>query len=226
MNVFRVALALLLSLPFVALAESECEDPYLECKDDCLIEFGGSVKVDQKKKYEKCMKKCTKVANRCTERAMETKASGLDEGALDGTPTSQDVDKEGLPTKTASKKKKVAAEERADDTSGDDPPARPKEALTSDEVPKSNRTSLKVEDAPPPKQKDEARDEPKKEVIEMQLSPRQETNDSDLREDKPRTSSPPPKEERDEPAPPPKKEKKREEAPPPKKEDDDDLRNY
>ena len=45
MTVFRPLLVLSMLLPFVALAESDCEDTFLECKDDCLIEFGGSIRV-------------------------------------------------------------------------------------------------------------------------------------------------------------------------------------
>ncbi len=218
MNVFRYLLSsLLVFLPCAAFAEGDCEDAFLECKDDCLIEFGGSTRVEVKKAYDKCMKRCTKTARGCGERVMETKASGLDEGALDGTPAS---DEERAPAK---KKKKVAAEVAADDSS-DDEPAKKKEALGESEVPKSNRTTLKTDDAPPPpkkKEKDPPKEErveaPRKEVIEMKMTPRKD--EEDLRDDKPRASAPAEAE-----APP--KKKKIEPLPKRKEEDHDDLRNY
>ena len=216
MNVFRFSLALaLLLLPTPALADSDCEDTFFECKDDCLIEFGGSIRVEVKKRYDKCMKKCTKTANRCGERVMETKASGLDEGALDGTPAS-DQDR------VSKKKKKTAAEPAAEDTASDDEPVRKKEALSESELPKSDRTTLKTDDAPPPSKKKEKEAEPKKEVIEMKMTPRKE--EEDIRDDKPRASAP-----REEEAPPPKKKTEVKKDPPPPKrqeEDHDDLRNY
>lgn len=235
----RLLLIAVVALPFTALAEGECQDDYLECKDGCLIDYGGSIRVEVKKQFDKCMKKCTKIARRCTERSMETKASGLDEGALDGAPTSDQVDEHGMPTSTASKKKKkskVAAEEPASEEVSDEP-ARPRESLSDGEVPKSSRTAIKTDDDAPSKKKkgDEpskgevAKQEepPKKEVIEMKLSPTKSTNDEDLRDDKPRASSPPKEEPRDEePPPPPKKEKKKEEPPKKKEEDHDDLRYY
>ena len=41
MNVFRSVLAVLIVSASSALAQGECEDNFAECKDDCLIEFGG-----------------------------------------------------------------------------------------------------------------------------------------------------------------------------------------
>ena len=105
MNVFRSVLASLIVLAAPAFAEGDCDENFSECKEDCLIEFGGSVRVEVKKAYDKCMKKCTKVAGRCTERAIETKAGGLDEGALDGTPTS-DMEAGSSSSSSSSKKKK------------------------------------------------------------------------------------------------------------------------
>lgn len=212
MAVFRPLLFLLLLSPLAALAEGDCEDNFFECKDDCLIEFGGSIRVQMKKKYGKCMKKCTKVANRCTERVMETTASHLDEGALDGTPAS---DEERTGSKPRAKKK-VAAEAPVADSPSDDEPVRKKEALTDSELPTSDRTTLKTDEVPAASQKSkekeapllepERAEAPKKEVIEMKMTPKQE-------------EEPPP--------PPPKKKVEKKEEPPKKKEEDhDDLRFY
>lgn len=71
----RPLLALLLLLPIEALAGSECADAYSECRDDCLVEFGGSVRVEMKKRYEKCMKKCSKEAKICSDRHLELEAT-------------------------------------------------------------------------------------------------------------------------------------------------------
>lgn len=228
MNVFRPALALLIVLAPPAFAEGECEENFFECKDDCLIEFGGSIRVEMKKAYDKCMKKCTKVAGRCTERAMETKAGNLDEGALDGTPTSDMEAGSGSPSKK--KKKKKAIDTYVDEQPTEDEPVKKKkEALSDSEIPRSERTVLKTDDEPPPskkEKKEERAEAPKKEVIEMKMTPKKE--EEDLRDDKPRASAPPPKEEpreEEEPPPPPKK-KKKEEPPPRKEEDHDDLRFY
>ena len=220
MNVLRLVLALVCcSLP--ALAQGDCEDSFLECKDDCLIEFGGSVRVEMKKRYDKCMKRCTKKGNQCTERVMETKASGLEEGALDGAPTSDEVDSSGLPTRTGSepkKKKKARDDVREDDAVADDEPVKKKEKLSESEVPKSDRTKLKVDEpkeparveAPPPK-----KEEPPARKL-----------DEDLRDDGARVTAPARKEEVEEAAPPPKKKEEKKEPPKKKEEDHDDLRFY
>jgi hypothetical protein len=230
-TVLRFLFTFTLFLPAAALAESDCEDTFTECRDDCSLEFGGSIRVELKKKFDKCMKKCTKTANRCTERVMEAKSGGLEEGALDGAPTSDQVDENGIPTKTANtkKKKKVAAEPAVEeDEPRSDTPAK-KETLAESELPKSNRTQLKTDEPPPPpprKEREVAKDEPapapKKDVIEMKMTPKKE--EEDLRDDKPRASSPPPRDE--EPPPLPKKEKKKEDPPRKKEEDHDDLRFY
>lgn len=237
MNVLRFTVLLALCGALPALAQAECDDAFLECKDDCVIEFGGSVRVEMKKRYDKCMKKCVKTVNRCTERVLETKNNQLDEGALEGTTGSDEVDKDGLPNRTAGKKKKaVATEPAADDAAADEEPARKKEALREEEVPRSNRTSLKTDprdepapakrDEPPPAKKEEPAAKAKSEpVIEMKLAPRKE--EDDLRDDRPRPAEPAKKAAvEDEPPPPPKRREKKEEPPKKKEEDHDDLRFY
>lgn len=212
----------------------ECTDDYAECKDGCLIEFGGSMQTAMKKKYEKCANKCTKNARRCSERVMETKNNQLDEGALDGTPASDEADRDGLPTRSGSGGKKKKARDTEDTSSGstNDDSSGPREALREDEVPRSNRTKLKVdESAAPPKKEEEPKqeDEPaqKSDVIEMKLSKKKKSGgDDELRDDGPRAQ---PKEEPREDAPPPrrkKKEKTEDSSPKKREEDHDDLRNY
>lgn len=228
----RAAFFLSVALSLPALAD-ECTDDYAECKDGCLIEFGGSMQLSQKKKYEKCTNKCTKTARRCSERVMETKNNQLDEGALDGTPASDETDRDGLPTRSGSKKKKARDAEESSGSPSDEGSSTPRGALREDEVPKSNRTTLKVdESAPPPKKDEEApkkdeEDAPQKsEVIEMKITRKKNGSDNELRDDGPR-AQPQPKEEE---APPPSRKKKKEktdDAPPPKRDEDhDDLRNF
>lgn len=226
MNVLRALLCLTVMAPLAASA-AECVDDYTECKDDCLIEFGGSTQLAMKKKFEKCSNKCAKLARRCNERVMTVKESGLDEGSLDGVPASDEVDSRGLPTRTGrdddsgSRKKKKAARAPVEDEPAQDEPVKKKEALRSDETPRSARTELKTDEPPPKKEEPKAEAEPKKDVIEMKLSPRKE--EEDLRDDRPQAKSQPREEE--EPPPPPRKEKKKEE-PKKKEEDHDDLRYY
>lgn len=237
-HVPHLLLALGLALaPFAARA-GECEDDYSECKEDCLIQYGGSIRVEVKKKYEKCVKKCSKVARRCTERQMETKANDLDEGALDGAPTSDQVDSDGMPTRDPGSKKKKVAPIDHDDDLRHDAPAHQGEELPADEVPKSSRTSLKTDEKsgppPEPKKKSEApgaekvaekpADAPADEPAPIRMTPKKDDSKSpgdDLRDDGPREEKPAEEE------PPPRRRREKPKEPPPKKEEDhDDLRYY
>jgi hypothetical protein len=214
----------------LARAEAECEDDFTECKDDCVVEYGGSTRVEMKKLYEKCMKKCIKTVNRCSERVTETKNNKLDDGALDHSPGSDEVDKNNMPTRTSRPGKKPTAEPGGDE---DNTPSKPHDDLSDAEVPKSSRTQLKDEgdkgnkpppaSKPPPSSKPEpVADKPppkKEEPIRMELKPKDA--EDDLRDDKPRQKDPEP-----EPTPPPKKREEPKPPPPKKEEDHDDLRNY
>lgn len=217
--VLRTLFALMLTASSLSFAQ-ECGENFAECKDDCLIEFGGSIRVEMKKKYERCLKRCTKVSRRCDERDEVTRTGNLDEGSLAGTPTTDQVDSNGIPTRSRKEKKTAPVEERSTASrDDDDAPPRPKDDLRESEMPKSNRTQLKVEEK---KKEDEPAPAPAKK-IEMKLTPQKE--DEDLRDDKPRAQSAPAPKEDEPPPPPPKKEKKKD--PPPKKEEDhDDLRFY
>lgn len=215
MNVLRFLVCLTVLAPLAVRAE-ECVDDYTECKDDCLIEFGGSIQVAMKKKFEKCTNKCNKLARRCNEREMTVRDNGLDEGSLDQKRGSDD-------SEAPRKKSKKAAEVARDDEPVQDEPVKKKEALRGDELPKSNRTELKSEDPPPAKKEEPKKEEPKQDVIEMKLSKQKE--EEDLRDDKPKATAKSAPREEEEPPPPPKKEKKKEE-PKKKEEDHDDLRYY
>lgn len=243
----RFLLLAALSLPFAARAGAgdPCDDDFNECKESCLIEFGGSIRDEVKKKYGKCMKKCTKTADLCTERAIETRTNNLDEGALDKSPGSSEVDENGMPERTTGRAKKTedAPPRRDDDVRAADPkrdkpekakadkPGReeraekPKKDEPRDEAPpKSTRTKLeKVEpakDEPKPREeRAEARED--KQEIKVELKPERRSGlDEDLRDDGARRDEAKPKKReeprREEPLPPPKR----------KEEDHDDLRNY
>lgn len=227
----HLLLAFALALSPLAARAGECDDDFSECKEDCLIQYGGSIRVEMKKKYEKCVKKCSKTARRCTERQMETKSNNLDEGALDNAPTSDQVDSDGLPTRDAASKKapKKEAPVDHDDDLRHDAPAHQGEELPADEVPKSSRTSLKTDEksGPPPeaKKKSEA---PKAEPVAeepapIRMTPKKDDGKSagdDLRDDGPRDEKPAEEE-------PPRRRREKPKEPPPKKEEDhDDLRFY
>lgn len=227
----HLAIALAVALAPLAARAGECEDDFSECKEDCLLQYGGSIRVEMKKKYDKCLKKCTKVSRRCSERQMETKAANLDEGALEGTPTSDQVDADGLPTREKKQKKEAPVDH--DDDLRNDAPAHQGEELPANEVPKSSRSTLKVEDkkepapAPVAKKSDEPRPEPKAEKTNddvIRMTPKKDDGKSagdDLRDDGPREEKP-----AEEEAPRPKRREKPKEPPPKKEEDHDDLRFY
>ncbi len=239
-----IPVAVLLALPARA-GLDECNDDFSECRETCTVEFGGSIREEVKKKFNKCMKKCGKKLNLCTERAVETKSNALDEGALDKAPGSREVDENGMPERTAAKKRDDDAPARRDDElrvqepkPKDAPPAReeraekraPKEELREEEVPRSSRTKLdKVEKAEAPKREPKASEEraaapPPKETeeIKVELKPdRRPALDEDVRDDSSSSSSsaPPAREEK-------KKKEEKKKDPPKKEEDHDDLRFY
>lgn len=226
----RLLLLLSLVVPCLALAqEEECGENLSECQDTCLIEYGGSVRLEMKKKYNRCVKRCAKVSRRCTERAVETRASGLDEGALKDVPTSDEVDRDGMPTRTGRGKKAAPVEEEASRPADDDAPPAKQESLRDSELPKSNRTQLKVEDPPPEEKKPEpapaarTADEPpptKNEPIELKLSPQKD--EEDLRDDRPRDDARAREQKkRDD-----EEKKRQQERERRRKEDEEDLRNF
>ena len=70
------------AVTFNAKAADTCDETFSECREDCTLEFGGSVRDSMKAQHIECMKKCTKKLNLCAERRRETKASKLDDDAL------------------------------------------------------------------------------------------------------------------------------------------------
>jgi hypothetical protein len=203
----RLVLVGLLALaPLSARAAGECDDDFAECKDDCLIQYGGSIRVEVKKQYDKCMKKCTKASRRCTERQMETQSNQLDEGALDRTPTSDQVDADGLPTREPPPKQKP--DERREPTPRDEQ-TPPKPALES---PKPRETTGPTPTAP-------KSTEPAPIRMTLKKDDGKSAGD-DLRDDGPREAAP----NSDEPAKPKRREKEKK-SPPKKSVDDDDLRD-
>jgi hypothetical protein len=206
------ALPLLLALSaFAARAEPDCEEDFHVCKDDCVIEFGGSTQVKAKKSLEKCMHQCQDKETRCTELVMDTRSNNLEDGALDRTPSSRDVDEHGLPTRTSGSGREAVKPEKPDKVEK----ARPPE-VESEKVERPEKEApAKKDPAPEPAPK-------KDEAPVIRLEPKREKED-DLRDDKPRAEQKPAKvDKRDSPAP----TRKPDEKPRPKKEDDDDLRNY
>jgi hypothetical protein len=235
-------------VPMLAMAGAgdPCDDGFDECKDTCSIEFGGSIKDSAKKKFAKCVKKCTKTANNCHERAMETSRNNLDEGALAHSPGSREVDENGMPDRTTGAKAREEVPPRRDDDVGakgsrapkeEKVEKKPRETLKDEEVPKSSRTKLdkvdkseKVEPVKTSPKEGKAKDpeprEPEKpKEIRVEAKPDKGPRlDEDLRDDGSRAVADEPKKKPEK-----RREEPREEPRPVKKdkeEDHDDLRNY
>ncbi|MCA2979745.1 MAG: hypothetical protein INH37_15840, partial [Myxococcaceae bacterium] len=229
---------------------NECAEAFLECKEDCALEF-SSVRQEVQKQLGRCLKKCGKKRATCEERELETRANGLDPGALDRSPAATDVDENGMPNRTSGASPR-ADEPRAPPPSdqaptvepapvgrkpADDAAARTRPAdEPAPEVPASSRTALKGDDRSPPvaaqKVPPPAAGEPNPaaparspEPLVLTATPdTQKKLDEDVRDDAEAARRAEP------PAPAPTKKKKNEGLPPPpakpKEEDHDDLRNY
>jgi hypothetical protein len=136
-----------------AWAAGPCNEALSECREDCLIEFGGSTALPMKKKYDRCLGKCVKTASLCTERALEVDRNQLDEGSLDKSPGSREVDSDGFSTapKASNKKTDGDAFDTAStpkrtapsSTGRESPPLAP--PLSQSEIPKSTRSELAVD---------------------------------------------------------------------------------
>jgi hypothetical protein len=187
----------------------ECDDKVAECKEDCAITFGGTTNLKARGKLTACANKCSRAEQDCRETFFETRRNNLDEGAISGSPSSRDVDDDGLPTKTAQKKPEAkpapkVEEDLRDDRARAEPAAEKKKAepkpaeLKPEEVPKSNRSQITKVDDKGEKPKAEPAPEPKAEPAPVRE-----------REEPKKAEEPPP--------PPPKKTEKREE--PKKKEE-------
>ncbi len=139
------------------IAPTDCDDNYSECKEDCAIRFGGTTSLKSRAKLNPCLNKCDSTERDCRETFFETKRNNLDEGAISGSPSSRDVDSDGMPT--TSRKKQVVEKKKEDDLRDSAPPPakksepapKPAYELKEEETPKSNRSQLKVEKEKPAK---------------------------------------------------------------------------
>lgn len=213
-----LALAVVSLWAVSAHAAGDCAAAFSDCQEDCTLMYGGSIKVSNKKKFAKCAKACTKKRRTCDERVFETKNNALEEGSLDKSPTSRDVDEDGLPTRTAVSKgdddAPASTRTRLDkvqepENKGDDdaPPPRPAETV------KAERAAPARDEAPPPKESPRA--ESKKspgDDLRDDGDRKRDDEEEDLRDERPRKDG--------------KHDRKRDEPPPKKEEDHDDLRYY
>jgi hypothetical protein len=203
---------LLVVTAFAARAEPDCEEAFHVCKDDCVVEFGGSTQVKAKKSLAKCMEQCHEKDTLCTELVMETKSNNLEDGSLDHSPSSRDVDEHGLPTRTSGSARDAVKPDEAQK-------AAPPEKAAKAEKPERVEKPSPHDEKPAPKEPSAPPEKAEPQVI--RLEPKREKED-DLRDDKPRPEQKPGKVEARPAAPP----KAPAEKPRPKKDDDDDLRNY
>lgn len=229
----RFLMFILLALVPLTSWAGECEENFSECQDNCMVEYGGSIREDIKAKFVKCVKKCGRTSTNCRERTHETKVNQLNDGALDKSPGSRDIDEDGMPIlKKRPTDRASTGDDLRDDLPSSEPAAKPervakskkrskkpKEEIPEDEVIKSDRTPIASEretapspppPAPPPRETPREPAPPPEPVVVK--------------------SKPPEPDREPEPAPPPPVAKKKYEEPPkppPKKEEDhDDLRNY
>jgi len=188
------------------LAPTECDDNFAECKEDCAIRWGGNTNLKMRAKLNPCLSKCGRAELDCRETFFETRRNNLDEGSISGSPSSRDVDGDGLPTRTAQKKPE---EKRVEKPAEDEPAPKPKPTyeLREDEVPKSNRSQISKVDDKAEKPKAEPKPEPKPEPAREEPK-KQPALDSDVRAE---DAAPAPKkvEKREEPK---KEEKKKKPA--------------
>jgi hypothetical protein len=165
-------ICLALMLPTLSIAQvRECLEVFSECKEDCALEF-ASIRVENQKRLNKCLKRCAKKQTACEERELDARANHLDPHGSDKNVASGAVDEQGFPIRSEPKKMKGGGDETKrpsvsdgfrDDgavsprveapqtkptpKSSDDRETRtPKEALRDNEVPSSSRTELKTDE--------------------------------------------------------------------------------
>ena len=218
----------------------DCDDSFAECKEDCTITYGGTTNDKARAKVNKCLTKCNTVELECRERFFETKRNALDEGSLNNSPGSRQVDENGMPDPAASKKRdrnegrtKVSEspapreEDLRDDRQRDAPPAKVEKKKNDapareEETPKSSRTQISTADTKPEPTRSEVRedppppkDEPKKGSSRAGAAAKR----AEPREDPPPKrveprEDPPPKRVEPREDPPPKRAEPREDPPP------------
>jgi hypothetical protein len=203
------------------IAPVDCDDNFAECKEDCAIRWGGTTNMKLRAKLNPCLSKCGSAERDCRETFFETRRNNLDEGSISGSPSSRDVDSDGIPTKTSQKKEepKRKEEDLRDDRRREEaapvvekkkePEPKPSYELKPEETPKSNRTQISKVDDKGDKPRSEPKSEPKPEPKAAPvLEPKNSGLDSDVRSE---DSAPPPqkKEEPRREEPKKKEEKKR-----------------
>ena len=194
-HVWGLAFALWVS---PARADDDCGATFADCKEDCSLEY-GSIRVEMKRRFAKCMTYCEQEAERCTDLKNESRVNSLDEGALEKSPHTP-----APKHKSKAKKKRATVEEREPEEPA---PAR-RDSLGEDEAPKSSRTALKTDEKP-------ATTKPATGASEGQEEPLAPLS-------KPATKGPEAEAAQPEKEKPPLARPKA----PPKKEEDDDLRNF
>ena len=148
---FLTGFAMLALLPTLGWA-GECEDDFSECQDLCSVQYGGSIRDEMKMRFVKCLTKCRGKGQTCRERTTETKSNHLNEGALDRSPSSRDVDELGMPIL----KKAIPPPKAARPVKEYEPPPRPPPApepvskpkpksLDDEDLSKSDRTPVVIE---------------------------------------------------------------------------------
>ena len=195
---FLTGFTMLALLPALGWA-GECEDDFSECQELCSVQYGGSIRDEMKAKFVKCLSKCRGKALTCRERPTETKSNHLNDGALDRSPSSRDVDEFGMPIlkKRPTPDKPSTREELRDDDSP--PPAKVSKQPKKTEPPPAPQTVAK----PKPKSldDDDLSKSDRAPVVTERPAPREPEPAQVVKK------KPPPAET-------------------PKKTDDDDLRNY
>ncbi len=200
-----------------------CQDAFAMCREDCLIEYGGSIRTEMQKAFNKCAGKCTKEQDLCLEREHDITSNQLDESAMKKKEPSAD---ESAPPSRASK---------ANDAAEAPPVEKPAPARTNrDEKP--SKTPVKEDPAPmvreePRVDRSEKTSAPEKaerpEKVEKPAPAKPSFVEEDLRDDRPAPSKSK-SNSRDEYETPRREEPRREEKRESKQADlgDDDLKNY
>jgi hypothetical protein len=104
---------------------STCNDDFAECKENCTIDYGGSLKT--RDKLGKCMKKCDSGSRDCRERFFEVHRNKLDPSAMDEKQRPRDPIEPAQPSVVSDK-----------------PPAPQKDEVSDEPVPK--RTATRISD--------------------------------------------------------------------------------
>lgn len=80
-------LCAVLCAPIASADLEACHEKHQDCADDCSLSHGGSVRLESRKKLEKCLRTCNHTHDTCVEREQELKRNLLDNTALDKEPS-------------------------------------------------------------------------------------------------------------------------------------------